>query len=371
MKKVDATVSSLVSMIESGELRLPEMQRGYVWKASRVRDLLDSLYRDYPSGMILVWETDRQMPSRDLAVAQPDNPFKGHRLLLDGQQRLTSLTAILQGKPVHVRGRKRAIEILFNLDHPEDEVEVLEVEDEPEEEESATNRRLSATPASQYLQQIVREHGGGELDAHCIPNDPALWETQSYPQFLAARRELLAGAINALISGESSAQSTRSVEEILASGESETVEFKSSARWDYKAQKQNRELEAVIVKTVAGFLNRDGGILMIGVDDSGTVLGLERDYSTLSTRKDRDGYYQLLVNLFSSTFGKGLVPSYLSIAFDRVSGREVCMITVKRAGAPVFVGEGQQKRLYVRSGNTTQELNISETVQYVKANWAG
>src|SRR6202046_1719241 len=100
MSKTDISVRQLIDKVEHGELVLPEMQRRYVWPATRVRDLLDSLYRGYPSGAILVWETDREMPSRNLAVDQNRSPFKGHKLLLDGQQRLTSLTAILRGIPV-------------------------------------------------------------------------------------------------------------------------------------------------------------------------------------------------------------------------------------------------------------------------------
>lgn len=127
MGKVDTNVKELVSMIERGELRLPEMQRRYVWRATRVRDLLDSLYRGYPSGTILVWETDREQPTRDLAVSQQKSPFSGHKLLLDGQQRLTSLSAVLRGEPVKVRGRKREIDILFNLEHPDKLTEVTEI----------------------------------------------------------------------------------------------------------------------------------------------------------------------------------------------------------------------------------------------------
>jgi uncharacterized protein with ParB-like and HNH nuclease domain len=132
MEKIDTDVAKLISMIEGGELQLPEMQRRYVWPATRVRDLLDSLYRGYPSGAILVWETDREMPSRGLAVEQGHSPFKGHKLLLDGQQRLTSLTAILNSKPVTVRDRRKPIDILFNLEHPDGPpVEVIEVDDSP------------------------------------------------------------------------------------------------------------------------------------------------------------------------------------------------------------------------------------------------
>src|SRR5262245_14103118 len=120
-------------MYKRGEMRLPEIQRHYVWRATRVRDPLDSLYRGYPSGSILMWETDEPVPTRDFAIAQDSTAFAGRRLLLDGQQRLTSLTAVLNGEPVKVRGRKKPIEILFNLEHPEGPpVDVVEVESDAE-----------------------------------------------------------------------------------------------------------------------------------------------------------------------------------------------------------------------------------------------
>src|SRR3954464_4287792 len=112
MPKVDIGVGELVDMINRGELRLPELQRRYVWPATRVRDLLDSLYRGYPSGTILVWETDEDIETKELAVKASKAPTTSQRLLLlDGQQRITSLAAILGGQPVHVRKRKRPIEI--------------------------------------------------------------------------------------------------------------------------------------------------------------------------------------------------------------------------------------------------------------------
>ncbi len=106
MPKIDTTVGNLVEMIKSGELQLPELQRRYVWTAARVRDLLDSLYRGYPSGTILVWETEQQMPTQQVAIKTGNNPFQGHKMLLDGQQRLTSLSAVLRGEPVTVSGKE-------------------------------------------------------------------------------------------------------------------------------------------------------------------------------------------------------------------------------------------------------------------------
>jgi len=130
MAKAEATVEELVGMIERGELRLPEMQRRYVWRSTRVRDLLDSLYRGYPSGAILLWETDEAVPLQEMAVSQQTNPYQSTRLLLDGQQRLTSLSAVIRGESVRVRGRKKPIELLFNLNHPDQLAIVTEVDEE-------------------------------------------------------------------------------------------------------------------------------------------------------------------------------------------------------------------------------------------------
>jgi hypothetical protein len=131
MPKVDIGVGELVDMINRGELRLPELQRRYVWPATRVRDLLDSLYRGYPSGTILVWETDLDVPARDLSIEQQRGAFGSQKLLLDGQQRLTSLSAVLRGEPLRLKNRVRPVEIAFNLDHPEGPpTDVIEVDDD-------------------------------------------------------------------------------------------------------------------------------------------------------------------------------------------------------------------------------------------------
>mgnify|MGYP001580265453 CR=1 FL=1 len=131
MAQTTLKVSELVSKVQRGELTLPEMQRRYVWPATRVRDLLDSLYRGYPSGTILVWQTDEEMPTRELAVRSTRTPTTLQKLLLlDGQQRVTSLSAILGGEPVHVRNRRRPIDILFNLEHPDGPpIDITEVDD--------------------------------------------------------------------------------------------------------------------------------------------------------------------------------------------------------------------------------------------------
>ena len=134
MSKQEMTVNQLVANIEKGYIQKPEMQREYVWRATRVRDLLDSLYRGYPSGTILLWETDTDAPTSNFAIATEKNSTTRPLLLLDGQQRLTSLSSVIRGEPIFVRERRKLkqIEILFNLEHPDELVTITEIDDAPE-----------------------------------------------------------------------------------------------------------------------------------------------------------------------------------------------------------------------------------------------
>jgi uncharacterized protein with ParB-like and HNH nuclease domain len=89
------TIEDLVIQIKQKRLLLPSMQRKYVWKSIQVRDLFDSLYHSYPSGQLLVWDGDNlPITNKDISVATIATKPYSPRLLLDGQQRLTSLAAI-------------------------------------------------------------------------------------------------------------------------------------------------------------------------------------------------------------------------------------------------------------------------------------
>jgi hypothetical protein len=99
MRTATATIGSLMEQVSQGALRLPEIQRAYVWKPAQVAGLVDSLYRRYPSGSILLWETTETVVDRDMATQTGDAPvFVTKPLyLLDGQQRVTSLHRVFTG----------------------------------------------------------------------------------------------------------------------------------------------------------------------------------------------------------------------------------------------------------------------------------
>ena len=155
---------------------------------------------------------------------------------------------------------------------------------------------------------------------------------------------------------------------IIRQGEGPHLEFKSSLRWDYSEVRTNRSLEAVILKTLAGFLNSHvGGVLLIGVADNGEILGLEKDYQTLK-KPNQDGFEQLIMTVVSNGLGADLSP-FLHILFHVIDHKEVCRVIVSPASRPVFLEQGGTPRFFTRSGGGTRELNIQEALAYVAGRW--
>ena len=95
-------LSAILDQVDSGSVLLPEFQRGYVWNRDQVRGLMRSLYRDYPIGSLLTWETQADgSVVRGEAATTPTLRV----LILDGQQRITSLYGITRGRPACVSSR--------------------------------------------------------------------------------------------------------------------------------------------------------------------------------------------------------------------------------------------------------------------------
>jgi len=165
---------------------------------------------------------------------------------------------------------------------------------------------------------------------------------------------------------------------LITQGESTTLEFKSTARWNLKEAKKDRTLEEVILKTIAAFLNAQGGTLLIGVDDVGAAIGLAPDYRTLkSGKQNRDGFQLWLMgDLLLKELGNDLAPT-ISISFHILNGQDICKVIVNPAPHEVFVTlkdkNGQSKKcFFIRAGNSTRSLDDpSEMLNYIRDRWAG
>lgn len=149
---------------------------------------------------------------------------------------------------------------------------------------------------------------------------------------------------------------------LITSGENATLEFKSTLSWDIRQGKQSSALKKVIAKTLSGFMNAQGGILLIGVNDQGEVLGLETDFNALrrgSKHKDEDFFRQALVNIVSKHLGS-VYHQYIQPQFIETSDGMICAIHVKPSPEPVYLRDGKQREFFVRVGNVTRPLNIVE-----------
>lgn len=111
-KTVSWQVDQLVHGVATGQVQLPDLQRPFVWPATKVRDLFDSMYRGYPVGELMFWDVAATNESRGIGQ---DVKLDAAHQIIDGQQRLTSLYAAMQGHPVRDEAyRQRSIKISFN-----------------------------------------------------------------------------------------------------------------------------------------------------------------------------------------------------------------------------------------------------------------
>lgn len=161
-----------------------------------------------------------------------------------------------------------------------------------------------------------------------------------------------------------------SAAELIAGGESASVEFKSTARWNTHSGEKDPRMEMIISKTVAGFLNADGGTLIIGVDDDGSPVGLERDLSLMKA-PDHDRYELWLTDHLGRTLGKPAL-AFVSVRFEPYAGHEVVVVTIEASDRPVFVDEpkgGRTADFYVRMGNSTRKMLTDEFADYQRSRW--
>lgn len=105
----NVSVETLLGYVKDGTIAIPEIQRPFVWDTTKVRDLIDSLYREYPVGYIITWK------SPDVKL-KDGSSSEGKQILIDGQQRITALTASLLGEEVlDDNYKKKRIKIAFNI----------------------------------------------------------------------------------------------------------------------------------------------------------------------------------------------------------------------------------------------------------------
>lgn len=160
---------------------------------------------------------------------------------------------------------------------------------------------------------------------------------------------------------------TSTVQHLIKEGEHEHLEFKASLRWDNAKGSVNKELEYAIARTVAGFMNTNGGVLIIGVNDKGEITGLDQDYKALKKQND-DGFLLHLTTVLHTYLGK----EYMHLITARIvslNKQNVCRVNIRPSHHPVYVSHLNQEEFFIRAGASTQPMQIREAHAYIAMHW--
>lgn len=232
-------------------------------------------------------------------------------------------------------------------------------------------RKISAKAPSIYINDFLEENSDlpTSLSSHFINGIETFGiSSDDYNVFLEKRGQAIFDALKNRIELKNvMTKKEDEVTELIRLGENESLEMKSTLRFDLREGAVNKNLEHVIAKTISAFLNANGGNLIIGVDDNGNVLGLEKDMETLS-KKDVDGF-ELHLRQIISKYLDGSYEKHLKISFPVIDEKAICLVKIAKSGKPVFVSHEGKDSFYVRIGNSSIPKNRQEQSEYEKLNW--
>ena len=155
--KTEYSVQQLVDMTDKGELGLPDLQRGFVWKQNKIRDLLDSMMKGYPIGFIMLWASQSNMTKGENKVIGTGEKiaYGQDYVIIDGQQRITSLYAVLTGK--EIKENDKPIKISFNPLTKEFAVRNASTEKNPEWVSNISDIYLNANRSRAFINNFIKE----------------------------------------------------------------------------------------------------------------------------------------------------------------------------------------------------------------------
>jgi hypothetical protein len=232
-------------------------------------------------------------------------------------------------------------------------------------------RKIRAKAPSIYIQDFLDENEelSNSIKSHLIDDIEGYGIfSDDYSVFLEKRAKAIFTALqNRIELKNKNGIKDNELKELILIGENEQLELKSTLRFDLRDNKVNKKLEFVIAKTISAFLNSEGGILMIGVDDFGNILGLDKDIETLQ-KKDIDGFELHLRQVIKKYLGKSF-EKHLKITFPKIDGKEICDVKISKSGKPVFTTYEGKDYFFVRIGNSSIPKNREEQSEYEKIHW--
>ncbi len=150
------------------------------------------------------------------------------------------------------------------------------------------------------------------------------------------------------------------LENLILQGESDKLEFKSTIRTNLQTGEPDKRMEKAVLKTLVAFMNSEGGTLLIGVSDDGSIRGIDLDGFD-----NRDKLNLHFTNMISSSIGNEFLPYIRFNLIDVDENRSVMRVVCGRSRKPVFLREGKTETFFVRSGPSSVELAGTNLINYV------
>lgn len=205
---------------------------------------------------------------------------------------------------------------------------------------------------------------------------------KDFESFLYARAALIQKAIEKLVSGqdisayalmnEEKKDKAEIIRELIAANENKELEYKSTLRKCLNDQIPQNVLEHEVLKNIAGFMNSNGGKLIIGYNErSKEIIGLEKDYGTFNSEDKQDAFLRHIDNLIKTTFGNSVV-SIFDAEIVNVEGKDMALLTVRSKSAqPVWLNNKEKKdeEFWVRRTASAEKLSPKETNDYIQQHW--
>jgi len=148
---------------------------------------------------------------------------------------------------------------------------------------------------------------------------------------------------------------------LIDNGEGNKLEFKSTLRTNLHTSKPDKRIEHAVMKTMVAYLNSDGGCLLVGISDDGTVLGIEAD-----NFQNNDKFNQHFTNMFGRDIGNEFLP-YIKAELVKVKGMFVLKVDCKPSDKPVFLKDDGKEEFYIRSSAATIEISGSKLIEYINS----
>ena len=156
----------------------------------------------------------------------------------------------------------------------------------------------------------------------------------------------------------------RAVRAALERNEDGTLEFKSTARKNMHSGKKDAAIEWAVFKTVAAFANAEGGVLVVGVDDDGCVVGVDQDFEFLK-RSDADGWESWLSGAIEIRLGQE-AKVLMKIRWCEIESKSVAWVEVEKSRKPIYAKDTKDNlHFFVRTGNSTTDMAMDKVVSYV------